>query len=267
MNDLTAFLKVDWSHLTIDRCMKLRKGKVDDVEFAIAQDFSGLIDTMRCNWNNIYRPAPPVIMIPDQDGTVQVRSSGRIGLKADYGSNATWLMLRVLQGCACEAGSTTSTRMKANITLNISPGWAHVVALQLVWRDALIILIVGFLIVPGSQWYSGIGIGEGTVEIMWCMMYFFNCSHTCMDGEWRGYTMIYCMRMQHACMNGRGIGLVGLVIICSFSPPPLGSSVWHYRTRMDRPRISGQTPKWAVTLRRNVWTTFQSSLAFFRGPH
>ena len=46
-------LKVDWSHLTIDRCMKLRKGKVDDVEFAIAQDFSGLIDTMRCNWSNI----------------------------------------------------------------------------------------------------------------------------------------------------------------------------------------------------------------------
>jgi len=37
----------------------LKKGKVDDVEFAIAQD-----------------------------GTVQVRSSGRIGLKADYGSNA-----------------------------------------------------------------------------------------------------------------------------------------------------------------------------------
>ncbi|CAE7350184.1 kif19 [Symbiodinium sp. CCMP2592] len=37
----------------------LKKGKIDDVEFAI-----------------------------NKDGTVQVRASGRIGLKADYGSNA-----------------------------------------------------------------------------------------------------------------------------------------------------------------------------------
>lgn len=85
------------------------------------------------HWHNAmqlkqYRKAPPV-MIPDQDGTVQVRSSGRIGLKADYGSNAIWLILRILQGCECEASSTTSRRMKANITLIISPGWAHVVVL------------------------------------------------------------------------------------------------------------------------------------------
>lgn len=29
-----------------------------------------------------------------KDGTVQVRSSGRIGLKADFGSNAPWLVKR-----------------------------------------------------------------------------------------------------------------------------------------------------------------------------
>ena len=30
-----------------------------------------------------------------KDGTVQVRSSGRIGLKADFGSNAPWLVKRL----------------------------------------------------------------------------------------------------------------------------------------------------------------------------
>ena len=49
-----------------------------------------------------------------------------------------------------------------------------------------------------------------------------------MDMHGWGMTRIYYdIRHAHAaCMHEwDGIGLVGLVILCSFSPPPLGSSV------------------------------------------
>ncbi len=174
----------------------------------------------QCDATEAIWHAPPV-MIPDQDGTVQVRSSGRIGLKADYGSNAIWLIPRILQGCEW---------------------WSPCVVALLVWKDVEL-TDSGFLIVPGLQWYTH-ALGSSIVAIH----------------AWMGMVGIYSM---HARM---GWDRIGDNLLFS-SPPPLASLVGHYWTRMDRPGLLGPAPQWAVTLRRNVWTTFQSSLAFFRGPH